>query len=280
MSQPSDATPIPEVTLQAGANKTITFDFELSSDLFPHWRAGYTIGYDVKAVPFGGTSGTNPNGFFDKGQQERFHFDLTILTNHSCRVRLTINNVHSEDGGVFESKLLVWSETNIDIKIMSLVKTATVLPPPLTARCFITSINFQDTGLYAVHCHTSIDASLSCFQNGASIPHVGNTFSNETHTRAVFLIRPEASVRCCSHFENREVVQETCNDFEISVSEQSDNLTPPPNAGSEDSGEGREGGTTDTISIVGRSGCNGQFHFPSSSNVIVICYFISVFSLR
>ena len=277
MSRPSEAAPIPEIILRAGATETITFDFELSLSLFPHWRAGYTIGFDFKNVPFGGSSGTNPNGFLNKSQQERFQFDFTILTNHSCRVLLAIINVHYEDEGAFESILYVFSET--DIQTMSLVKIATVLPPPLTARCFIISKNFQDTCLYEVHCHTSIDASPSCFQNGVNIPHVGNTFSNETHTRAVFLIKPNASVHCCSHIINWKVTQEMCNDFEIHVSQPSDIHTPSPNAGSEDSSESKDGSTTETISTVGKSGCNGQFHL-SSYNFIVTSYFISKFSLR
>ena len=208
MSRPSDAAPIPEIILRAGATKTIIFDFELSLDIFPDWTSVYTIGYDCKEVPFGGTSGTNPNGFLDKSQEDRFQFDFTILTNHSCRVLLTINNVHLEDKGAFISKLFCFRETSFDIKDMSSVKKVTVLPPPHKGICSMISKNFQDIGLFELHCHTSINASLSCFQNGASIHHVGNTFSNETHTRAVFLMKPDASVYCCSHFANHEVTQE------------------------------------------------------------------------
>ena len=256
----SDAAPIPEVTLRKGLTETISFDFGWSIHPSSHWPPIYTIGYDFKKFPFGGTR-TNPNGFLDKSQPERFRFDITAVTNHSCIVRLTINNVRYEDRGTLEAKVYVFSET--DQEEISSRKFLNVSSPPDKAKCILLSRNFHDTGLYEVDCDTNSGAALSCFQNETSLPYLGYVSDNGLVLRAKFLMIPLIGLYCCSHFKSQNVTQETCTDF---VLDQSDiNQVQSQTAHPEESNKGSKG-TTAKSSIAVNSGCYVQ------CNLLILIY--------
>ena len=257
-----DAAPIPEeevITLRAGTTETITFYFvwtlNHSHDPF------YTIGYKFMDVPFGGSGDqTNPDGLRDESQRERFHYYMTSVQEHSSSIHFTIVNVTDDDEGQYESKLYVFNEH--DFEEISSVKIINVLPPPDRAQCVIKSKNFKDTGLYEVDCDTSTGAALTCFQNDTRNSHIGYDSDNGRHLRAKFLLIPITALYCCSHFKNQNVTQETCNDYEIPILDQShqpdDNVsshTGSPQGSNEDSS------TTQKSSIGTNLGCYGQCHY-------------------
>ena len=273
MSQPSAAAPIPRsetITLRAGTTEIIRFDFHWAFDIPPQWQPPYTVGFKMKNLPpFGGSGGMNPEGFHDLGQQERFRFSISYASDYACQVHLTINNASLVDGGTYEAKVFFIPHISFSNEpYISSIKTLNVSRPPEKAKCYVISRNFQDTGLHEFHCHTSADATLSCFQNGAGIPYVGYIFNNGKHTKAVFLIKPDASAHCCSHFTNQNVTQSTCNDFEIPVSDRSEDQMSSQTP--KEINEGGRSTTTEKASMSVNSGCYGYFHL--SYTFIILIY--------
>nr|XP_054753888.1 ankyrin repeat domain-containing protein 50-like [Lytechinus pictus] len=201
-----------EVTLQAGSQGVVPFNFPWSTNDTSQGVPYFTVQFESQNQPFCVNGMHVIDGFKSSTQSSRYTTSVTGLDTAPC-VNLFIDDVDTvdQDKYIFNA---IWHSLGY-IRHEVIKKEVVVKVPPGSAKCFIT---LSDNCAYGeVHCRATtgtVAASLSCYQNDQKLNILADISDSGQTTSGTFCLLHDTAFSCCSHEVTSDVSGTTCNDFQ------------------------------------------------------------------